>query len=62
MDEEKFIFKTADGIVSHIRFLTPKCYDCDGNEIEIPKCEKCGNYKSQVFSKDCMKYFCAICE
>ena len=39
-----------------------RMYDEEGNEIEIPKCEKCGGYKTQIIGKNCSALICWICE
>jgi len=44
-----------------IRFLGPldvKCYDSNGNEIETPKCEKCGNYKCELIGLHTCAWVC----
>ena len=44
-----------------VRFLEPsqvKMYDSDGKEIEIPKCEKCGQYKNEVIGREYCAWIC----
>lgn len=44
-----------------IRFLNPQCvkiFDCNGNEIEVPKCDKCGNFKNQIIGKEAFAWVC----
>ena len=38
-----------------------KTYDGEGNEIEIPKCEKCGSFKIQVIGKESFVWLCPLC-
>jgi len=48
-----------------VRFAGPGMVtlnDSEGNEIEIPKCEKCDNYKNQIIGKECFKWYCPYCE
>ena len=48
----------------NVRFLHPSCvkmYNSENEEIEIPKCEYCGNYKSQILGKESFMNYCTIC-
>lgn len=49
------------GSVGNVGFLDPenvKMYGEDGNEIKIPKCEKCGVHKCQVIGKNAFAWIC----
>ena len=54
-------YQVEFGSSQPIRFANPKCYDGDGNEIIIPKCEKCGYHKCQVIGKEALNWICLIC-
>lgn len=62
----EWIYKSSDssnnniieeyGSTQKVRFLDPefiKMYDCDGKEVEIPKCKSCGVHKLCAIGKDC---------
>lgn len=38
-----------------------KLYDCEGHEMEIPECEKCGGCKMPVIGKECLAWMCPVC-
>ena len=47
------------------RFLDPgmvTLVDVSGTELEIPKCEKCDNYKNQIIGKEAFMWYCPYCE
>jgi hypothetical protein len=53
------------GCSQHVRFAGPgmvTLHDSKGNEIEIPKCEKCDNYKNQIIGKESFMWYCPYCE
>jgi hypothetical protein len=54
-------YKAEWGSSVKFRFGNPKGYDADGNEIHVPRCEKCGCYKSQVIGKECFTWICTFC-
>jgi hypothetical protein len=58
----ELIFSNEFGSIHPIRFLNPsqvKCYDYEGNEIIIPKCDKCNSHKTQVIGKDSFTWVCS---
>lgn len=47
-----------------VRFLKPKdvkMFDSDGKEMEIPKCEHCGAYKTEVIGLKYCTWICCNC-
>lgn len=45
----------------HVRFTDismVKLYDGEGNQIEIPKCVKCNNYKAHVVGEKVCVWIC----
>lgn len=64
-----FVFKRLDNILQEewgsntgVRFLDPKhvkLYDSDNKEVEIPKCETCGQYKSQLVGRKSFIWVCS---
>lgn len=63
---EKFIYKTEFGCSHPVNFLDENqviAYDCEGSKLEIPKCEKCGYFKSQLIGRSSFKWVCSTgCE
>ncbi len=55
------VYKNEFGSVLPIQTLDVTAYDAEGNEIEIPKCDKCSNYKSQVIGKESFMWICTCC-
>jgi len=41
-----------------VKFTECTLHDSKGKEIETPKCEGCGNYKSAVIGKQCYQWMC----
>lgn len=60
----EFKYECEFGSSIPVRFPTNvKCYNEEGNEIEIPKCQKCGNYKTEAIGKHASAWFCDLgCE
>ena len=60
------VFIEEWGSSQPIRFLDESmvtAYDSEGKEMEIPKCEKCGNFKCQIIGKEYWAWVCTIgCE
>lgn len=51
---DDIVYEPEYGTSQLVRFPTVgevTAYDSEGNEIEIPKCEKCGAYKCYAISK-----------
>lgn len=44
-----------------VRFLKATPYNADGNEITVPRCEKCGAYKNQLIGKESFIWICQFC-
>lgn len=58
---DSFKYKTEFGSSQPVRFLDASqvtAYDKEDNEIEIPKCLKCGNYKAQAIGKTQIAWIC----
>lgn len=49
------------GSISPIAFSNAKMYDAYGNEIDNPKCEICGVYKTSVIVKNSHSWICTQC-
>lgn len=73
-DDDPFAFKTlankAKDLISEygssnqVRFLDPECItttDEEGEEICIPKCQKCRIHKCQLIGQNAYMWFCASC-
>lgn len=55
-------FEAEWGSSIPLRFANVRCYDSEGNEIIVPKCDKCGYHKCQVIGKQSFTYICLICQ
>jgi len=56
--------QTEYGTLGNVRFLNPdnvKIYDGEGKEVCIPKCDKCGYYKSEIISSTHHTWLCTCC-
>ena len=52
------------GSCSNIRFVEPsmiRMYNSEGDEIEVPRCEKCGIAKTCAIGRDAYQYICMFC-
>lgn len=65
IDLRKIIQETAlieeYGCSSPVQFTdesTVTAYDSQGNEMEIPKCDKCDQFKCQVIGKERFAWMC----
>ena len=63
MTEENKDYTWEFGSSIPVKFLNLNVttFDCEGNDIEIPKCEVCGNFKSHISGKDSFCWICTIC-
>lgn len=53
------------GSSSPVKFPDHSCYkltDSSGDEVKVPTCEKCGNYKSPVMGKYSFAWLCLTCD
>jgi len=71
--EDQFVYKPPQDSEVQAEFGTSypirwigegeiKCYDQDGNELKIPKCEKCDAYKSQLIGEHGYIWICTCCD
>jgi hypothetical protein len=56
--------KSEYGTTQAVRFIDTsnvKMFDKDNKEIPIPKCEKCGAFKTYISGKDAFTWICCEC-
>lgn len=61
---QEFKYECEYGSCNPIRFPEPQSvgfFDSDGNEIEVPKCDKCGSFKNPLIGKEAFQWICMNC-
>ena len=54
------IYEIEYGTSMPINWETSRLFDSEGKEIEVPKCEKCGNYKNCLSGKESYIWICGM--
>jgi hypothetical protein len=49
------------GSIAKMQIADCKMYDSNGNEVEQPYCEKCGNAKSCLMGENAYMWVCEFC-